>query len=71
MKKRYQAVAIDREHYKNHWEYIVLVHDRTGKDGLFQYGFYDMSKTAVIKELRAKGIEVSKHVENGGELRLV
>ena len=71
MKKRYQAVAIDFSNYKYNWEYIVLIHDRTGKDGLFQQRYYNTTRTAVIKALRAEGIEVSAHVVNGGTLRLV
>ena len=70
MKKRYQAVAIERQHYNNHHEYIVAVHDCFGRDGIFLMRYHDISKTEVIRLLRADGVEVSKHVENGGKLRL-
>ena len=71
MKKRYQAVRISFSNYKYNWEYTVLIHDRLGKDGIFLERYTHTTRTAVIKALRADGVEVSKHVENGGSLRLV
>jgi hypothetical protein len=69
--KRYQAVSIERRDFynRNIHEHVVAVHDRIGGTGIKLHWYYNLSKTELIKQLRMDGIEVSKHVENGGELR--
>ena len=70
--KRYQTVSIiqsDILHNKSKL-YIVTLYDRFGIDGIFKTAYYTKSKKRLIKLLRSDDIEVSKHVENGGKLRL-
>lgn len=71
MRKRYQAVCIEKEYYSNsnHFSYVVAVHDRLGKERIHCLWYHDISKTELLKCLRSDGVEVSKHVENGGELK--
>jgi hypothetical protein len=72
MKKRYQAICIEKQYYTNtnHHAHVVAVYDRYGKEGISNMWYHDLSKTELIKALRCDGVEVSKHVENGGSLRL-
>ncbi len=72
MKKRYQAVSIEKRWRiaTNEYFYVVKVHDTRGKDGIFNMWYENVPKSQVVRHLRAEDIEVSKHVENGGKLRL-
>lgn len=71
--KRYQTVSIEKDNYfsgKKTKRFIVCLHDRRGIDGIFYVPYYTKSKKRLIALLRSDDIEVSKHVENGGKLRL-
>ena len=69
--KRYQAVKIEkREYLNNEHAHVVTIHDRQGKGGIDYAWYYNLPLKTVVKYLRSEDVEVSKHVENGGSLRL-
>lgn len=72
MKKRYQAVSIEKSVKLSDGSYIYYVqfHDKHGKQGVFWGRFTSKNKRGLINRLRFSDVEISKHVENGGKLRL-
>lgn len=70
--KRWQVVEIKKgvKHCNDGYIYYVQFHDRRGGQGVFWARYIEKNKKCLIRGLRSSesGIEVSKHVENGGRI---